>query len=510
MFLVRRLWKMNNLNENKLIESALASLDISPTDFELARQRYQSVGEWLNKGDYISGSNIDIYLQGSFKLGTVIRPYRNKKDADYDIDQVCEINGNKSSSRQLKHDVGDQLKKNSDYNRMLAKEGRRCWTLEYESTDKRPGFHLDILPSRFNNGFSTRIDITHKVEENYVWHSSDPKGYYKWFKDKNTIDNLLLEEQRKIIYSGNTDLYKSAGSVPKQLIRTPLQRSIQLLKRHRDVYFDSHKNKPISIIITTICAHKYQKQSVIATVKSFADYVANRLESLMLGQSLPIDNVLDFIENKWRIKNPADENENFADKWEKTPELAKNFFAWVYQVRRDIDAFTESKLLRDLNLVSSIVQEKVSNYGKILSDQMIKGTIESKKPFLDLIHNGIEGKVSWETVREIAKKNVEQPQDEISKDIAWVNFYQVLIHSGNGISESNRSHIKSLITKYMGRADFKLCCNLLLGSATNAMLQECIISRNNESDKGDVLSWPIIRLAKNQIKENSSTIIPVI
>ncbi len=496
---------MDKLNEDKIIESALSNLDISPTDFEVARKRYLSVAEWLENGNYKSGSSIDIYLQGSFRLGTVIRPYRNKQDADYDIDQVCEINGNNTTARQLKHDIGDRLKENNDYKRMLDEEGRRCWTLEYASTDKRPGFHLDVLPSCLNNGLSTKIDITDKVEENYVWRSSNPKGYYSWFKNINTFEILLLEEQRKSIYSGNIDIYESVSDVPKQLIRTPLQRSIQLLKRHRDVYFDSPKYKPISIIITTICAHKYQKQGILATVKGFADYVANRLELLMSGQSIPIDNVLDYIDNKWVIKNPTDDNENFADKWSITQELAKSFFAWIYQVRRDVDAFKESKLLKDLNLVSSIVQENVGSYGRILTSQMTKGIVESNKPFLDLIHQGIEGKVSWDLVREIAKKNVDQSQDEIVKDIAWVNFYQVLIHSGNGISDAGKSHIKSIITKYETRPDFKLCCNLLLGSASNTMLRECIKSRDD-----DVLSWPIIRLAKNQIKENSSTIIPVL
>jgi hypothetical protein len=496
---------MVSLNEDKLIETALSNLDISPTDFKLARNRYLSVTEYLEKGKYKSGNKIDIYLQGSFRLGTVVRPYRNKQDADYDIDQVCEINGNKTTARQLKHDVGDWLKENKVYERMLDGERRRCWTLEYASNDSQPGFHIDILPSRLNNGFSTTIDITHKVDENYVWRTSNPKGYYNWFKSINTIGKQLLEEQRKTIYERNKVLYESVSDVPKQLIRTTLQRAIQLLKRHRDVYFESPKYKPISIIITTICAHKYMNQSVLDTVKGFADYVANRLESLLSGQSLPIDNVLDFIDNKWRIKNPADDNENFAEKWASTPELAKSFFAWVYQVRRDIDAFRESKLLKDLNLVSSILQENVSNYGAILTKQMIDDVVTSNKPFLDLIHQAIEGKVSWDLVKKIAQRNIEQAQNQNSKDVAWVNFYQIKIHSREGLVEQEKTHIKGILATYKDQPDFILCCNLLLGSATGKMLTDCIKSR-----KDDVLSWPIIRLAKNQIKENSSTIIPVL
>ncbi len=494
---------MDKLNEEKILESALSNLDISPTDFELARKRYLSIAQYLESGNYESGSNIDIYLQGSFRLGTVIRPYRNKQNADYDIDQVCEINGNDTTPSQLKHDVGDWLNENENYKSMLDEEGRRCWTLKYASSDGRPGFHLDILPARLENELSPKISITHKVEKNYAWRSSNPKGYYNWFKNINTFESLLFEEQRKAIYSGNMELYESVNDVPKQLIRTSLQRSIQLLKRHRDVFFDLNEYKPISIIITTICAHKYQKKGVLATVKSFGDYVANRLELLMSGQSLPIDNVLDYIDNKWVVRNPTNGNENFADKWTKNSQLSKNFFAWIYQLRRDIDAFRESKLVKELNLVSLFAQENVSSYREILTNQMMDGNVESKKKFLDLIHQGIEGKISWGVIEKIAKRNVDKVQKQEPEDIAWVNYYQVKIHSGKGISETEKSHIKSILSRNENRADFKFCCNLLLGSASNTMLRDCIKSRNDE-----VLSWPIIRLAKDQIKENSSTIIP--
>lgn len=31
----------------------------------------------------------DIFPQGSFSLGTVVRPYRESKEMDYDLDFVC-------------------------------------------------------------------------------------------------------------------------------------------------------------------------------------------------------------------------------------------------------------------------------------------------------------------------------------------------------------------------------------------------------------------------------------
>ena len=51
----------------------------------------------------------------------------------------------------------------------------------------------------------------------------------------------------------------SIDDVPTWERRTPLQRTIQILKRHRDVRFkDNCEFAPISMIITTLAAQAYQ------------------------------------------------------------------------------------------------------------------------------------------------------------------------------------------------------------------------------------------------------------
>lgn len=489
---------------DNILEKTIASFDISPTDFQIARDRYASVAKWLDEGKYKSGNRTDIYLQGSFRLGTVIRPYRNSKDADYDIDQVCEIIGSDSFAHQLKHDVGDRLKDYDDYDCKLDDEGRRCWTLIYASTEGRFGFHLDVLPSRPKNNTSTLIEITHKDNNNYLWLSSNPKGYYKWFKSKNKFSEQLMKDQKSSIYSANKSLFRSVEEVPKMLIRTTLQRSIQLMKRNRDVYFDKKEHCPISIILTTICTHKYQGQGIIDSILSFGDYVAKRLTIVVRGDPLEIDNVLDFQNNKWIIKNPADDNENFADKWEKKSELANSFFAWVYHLRRSIISFKESTQIRDLNIAVPN-QEVGESYGQMLLRNLSSGYVGSEDPLLNLIHKGIEKKVEWNKVQEIAFRNTNQEADSADrKDIAFVNYYQVKIHSGSGLSDQEKVHIRSILSNHNSDSCFILCCNLLLGTATAPMLQACLRSMKYS----DILSWPIIRLAKKQITGNLNFMIP--
>lgn len=486
---------MDNDLRNIALDKIVSDLDISPTDFERARSRYKAVGDWLEGGEYDSGDQLDIYIQGSFRLGTVIRPYRNSSDADYDIDQVCEINGRATGARILKNDVGNRLKENGDYERMLDEEGRRCWTLIYASQEGRPGFHLDVLPSRLaSERVSTKIDITHKGSDSYSWKSSNPKGYYEWFKARNSFTESTLISQRTRIFEKNGALYRSASEVPKQLVRTNLQRSIQLMKRHRDVFFDGKEFSPISIIITTICAHRYAGAGIYETIVGFCDYVIVRLATVIIGEQPDYDGILDYVNGGWIILNPADSKENFADRWREEREREEAFFSWTLALRRSLYAFDRSENYRDLCLASFGGSSPDGQYSQRTLSRFKSEAVSSDEDFLNLIHLGIEGKLDWSSVNEIAVKNVDEEENGTdSKDIAWVNYYQVRIHAGYGLTTDHQSHIRRIRDNHSSDSSFMFCCSLLLGEATIQMLRNCLRSRGN-----DALGWPILRLASRQ------------
>ncbi len=491
------------------VEGIVASLDISPTDFKIARDRYLAVGRWLNEGVYESGDSVDIYLQGSFRLGTVVRPFMNGQDGDYDIDQVCEISGDSIGARRLKHDVGDRLKAYAEYARMLDAEGRRCWTLEYASSDGRPGFHLDVLPSCPADTTSTQIRITHKDGDTYSWRFSNPKGYYGWFSEKNAMNAQYEQQQMEAIFASNRNAYASVSDVPRELARTNLQRAIQVMKRHRDVCFSGRDGAPISIIITTICAHTYGGLDVLGTVRDFADYVALRFATVTRGGVLQPDDILDYQDGRWVIKNPAHAQENFAERWAENPELAQNFVAWVYQLRRDVDAFRNSGYPPDLGLTAPGSQSGETPFGEALLARFSSGAIGSSQAFLDLIHQGIEAKIPWADVRKVAVRNVDLEETGESKDVAWVNFYQVKIHSGAGLTDEDRSRIRSILRNHSDSPSFVFCCDALLGSATASMLRACIAERERSSGDGeDVLRWPITRLVARQIASTGGVMVP--
>ena len=54
-----------------LLAGAVETLDISPDLQQLAVDRYEEVGTWLAENN---NEDCEIYPQGSFRLGTVVRP----------------------------------------------------------------------------------------------------------------------------------------------------------------------------------------------------------------------------------------------------------------------------------------------------------------------------------------------------------------------------------------------------------------------------------------------------
>lgn len=327
---------------DEIMEMLGESLDITETQYTAAVKSYGAVGEWLAKPESpLAPYKPVIRPQGSFMLGTMIKSI-NEKD-DLDIDLVCELTGKAPQWAQshLKKAVGDRLKENELYRNMLDEEGRRCWTLEYADS---ANYHMDILPSlvcyEYNivleKSFSAAaltdsrydtlaIRITDKEHEDYYtdtipehWLKSNPFGYAKWFFNEASI------EMRKSIA-----LSEMVNPVPKyQKEKLPLQRVIQILKRHRDMMFNGDEKKPISIIITTLASKAYKKEtSIIDALISVATTMRNQIEEKYdynAGRKI-----------KW-IANPVNVEENFADKWVECPQKEVNFYRWLDRLEQDI------------------------------------------------------------------------------------------------------------------------------------------------------------------------------
>jgi hypothetical protein len=307
---------------SKSLEQFAEDLDIPDSRYLEAKKRYEGVGEWLGKDD--SPLHLyapEIYPQGSFSLGTVIKPVTNKDE--YDIDLVCflgELKKDATSQDQLKKMVGDRLKANETYKNLLDKEGRRCWTLNYANE-----FHMDILPAIADDLLRARggllaeaILITDTQNKDTEWPKSNPRGYIQWFKSRQ--EKVFVSMRKRLA----TSIKTSVDDIPEYRIKTPLQKAIQILKRHRDIFYERKRDncKPISIIITTLAATLYSGQ----------DNIYNAIHDILTG----IDDSVIKQAGRFYIPNPANPGENFADKWNEDLSLSKSFFEWVENAR---DAF---------------------------------------------------------------------------------------------------------------------------------------------------------------------------
>ncbi len=343
-------------NVTSLLEAISEALDIPESYYKQAVKRYKSIGTWLERDESIvTCYNPEIYPQGSFLIGTVTKPISGAEE--YDIDLVSELSLQKTevSQERLKYLVGHEIESYVRANTMNSRpeESRRCWTLNYADGAQ---FHADILPAipdaepfkQFlesrgytpSNWSDCAIAITDNTLPNYSlispdWPNSNPKGYAAWFRHRmetqfNAIRKSLAES-----------IQRQVEDVPEYKVKTPLQRSIQILKRHRDIWFDKNqsvygkKAKPISIIITTLAAHAYNneadlQQALLKIVKEMPCHI----EYYNNGAAL--------------IRNPVNPLENFADKWQEYPIRKTCFMDWLRQAQYDL---TQALGLSDIQSV---------------------------------------------------------------------------------------------------------------------------------------------------------------
>ncbi|MEL6658115.1 MAG: nucleotidyltransferase [Bacteroidota bacterium] len=356
---------------HEILEQLGQTLDISQTEYDAAVASYMAVGRHLSKeGSLLEDYQPEILPQGSFLLGTIIKPV-NEAD-DLDIDLVCRLNGSKlnKTQQELKQLVGDQLKSHKTYEGLLeTPDGRRCWTLRYRENAEDQGkrYHMDILPAATDEGYRTILErsfqnlqvekadelairITDREKDDYEWErdqnnwlKSNPFGYALWFQTRAALANsrtLLLES--------------SIQEVPQmQENKLPLQRIVQILKRHRDILFSAEEekeDKPISIIITTLASRVYGGETNILeglhnVVQSMRNAIEERYDA-QEGRNI-----------KW-VANPVNDEENFADKWVEHPKREANFYSWLDQLAIDLGHTTDA-----IGMIS-IQESMIKPFGK--------------------------------------------------------------------------------------------------------------------------------------------------
>lgn len=321
------------------LEALADDLAVSETRYEQAERSYRSFGDWLHRDDSsLRPYAPEVYVQGSFRLGTTIKPLSGEEE--YDVDSVCELQAltvGQLSQKKLKEMLGVEVAAYHRAQNMTKpiREGRRCWVLNYADGAQ---FHMDIVPcvpdadaqrrvmemANVSTLWSeTAVAITDNERANYGivdpdWCRSNPKAYSEWFRTR----MILQLQKRKRILAEAGAAFASVEDIPDYRVRTPLQSAIMILKRHRDLRFNGNvEDRPISIILTTLAAHAYGGEE---TIGEALNSILSRMGQYVLHDG-----------RKYVIANPTNPLENFADKWETHPHRAEAFFTWLRQAQAD-------------------------------------------------------------------------------------------------------------------------------------------------------------------------------
>lgn len=197
--------------------------------------------------------------QGSYALGTLIRPVDDNDEYDADIQIVMNPNPQWEPKNYV-HEINRTLSGNKVYAEKLRLK-TRCVTVDYAGD-----FHLDVVPRVTINGKHWVCDRNkNRFEE------TDGDGYRNWFNEKNRITG------------GN------------------LKRVVRLLKHLRD-----HKNSfsAKSILLTTLAGNTIRPSDkgtvAVSTVADTLETVLSRMNDyLQQHPNMPV------------IKNPVLSTEDF-------------------------------------------------------------------------------------------------------------------------------------------------------------------------------------------------------
>ena len=202
--------------------------------------------------------------QGSYALGTLIKPVDDNDEYDADIQVVMNPNSSWRPKDYLDA-VYDTLRKNETYADKVRRK-TRCVTVDYAGD-----FHLDVVPRvTFGGKHHVCNSTTNEFEE------TDGVGYRDWFNEKNRITG------------GN------------------LKRVVRLLKHLRD----HKKNYTVkSILLTTLAGNAiYASDEGTEGVSTVADTLVTVLSRM--------DDYLRQHPNMPEIKNPVLPSETFNRHWD--------------------------------------------------------------------------------------------------------------------------------------------------------------------------------------------------
>jgi len=309
------------------LEAIGQRLDLTETQYERAQTSYEAVGAWLIEAESPHLQDGSISPHGSIRIQTANRPFAR---SEFDVDLLHVLPGisEQSSPAAVKQLVGDRLKENERYRKILV-EKNRCWQLQYEGE-----FHLDVTPAISNprcaNGGLLIPDKTLRV-----WKTTHPIAFADKFETR-----ARLQPRYRIVKF--TEARADIEGLPeRQYYKGPLKRGVQLCKRHRDIRFTDKDSSlaPISIIITTLLGWSYEE---CVRSREYDDELDLLMEAVRgMPNFIQVTQIAG--QTIYVIPNETTSGENFAEKWNEDPRRAKAFFQWHENLVETLEEFVRAE-----------------------------------------------------------------------------------------------------------------------------------------------------------------------
>ena len=290
-----------------LLRRIAAALQLTPAQYDLVDQRYEGITRYLDApGSPLADHDPRMFAQGSRALGTTVKPWDRQ---EFDLDFVMKLRRPQQEFEpiELLMTLYNWLKANGNYAHMLELK-KRCVRLSYAEE-----FHIDILPAvpDLARGGTCILVPCMANGGDGEWSPSDPEGYVERFNNRAAA---AMWAETLAAMKAQVDPLPELEQLHE---KPPLKVVVQLVKRHRDVVFNSRMERaPISIVLTTLASELYRgAQSV---TDALTDCLAAMCNEVRRTAGVLI------------VRNPTNFDEILSERWLDNPKLYAEFERWLF------------------------------------------------------------------------------------------------------------------------------------------------------------------------------------
>jgi len=341
-----------------LLKRIAENLQLNDSRRKLVNQRYEAVSKYIEDSSGIF-NNADIYAQGSYRIGTTVKPQNGE---EYDLDFVVQIdkNWNMLSFNYVYNEFKNLMHANENWSTLVI-EKTRCIRLNYADE-----FHMDIIPTCTANRYINQNEIMVPDKKEHSWVISNPEGYALWFESKYIAQTEIYLHD---FYPGME--VRAAQPLPNDnpnILKQPIQNAVQLIKRFRDIYFtENEDNKPSSIILTTLIGQLYRgENSIYETLESIIQRFEYNLEYNKVERK------------QFHIYNPVLPKEIFTKEWDENPQKFNHFVEFMRVLKENwkkINTLEGPDLYKLLNecFGNSVLESALNSQGLFIQKMRDEG-----------------------------------------------------------------------------------------------------------------------------------------